>query len=150
VLIDEACFYSRAISQRESAAVTEQPVTQRAQTDQPARVCAAPVTSWHDAAIPGVAANPEPSSIEMGLKARTGVDARITGVRFHETAQRTGSRLGRLWNSTGRRPATRPSLMGHRRADNNSGCSNNRFSLPLPHRPGWKQPTRTRTWDAEC
>jgi len=45
---------------------------------------------------PGVAANPEPSSIEMGLKARTEVDHRITGVRFHETAQRTGSRLGRL------------------------------------------------------
>jgi PKD repeat protein len=84
--VDEVLIYKRALSRSEIAVVAEQPVTKSAQTAQPARRCATLCTSCKNTAVPGVAVNPKPSAIDMGLKARTTVG-------FYESAERTGDWL---------------------------------------------------------
>ena len=98
-LIDEVRLYDRALSQAEIAAVSQEPVVQPPPPT--GSVCATPCSLWDNAKTPSVAADPDTSAIELGLKFRSDVDGQVTGVRFYKSTQNTGTHVGRLWSSSG-------------------------------------------------
>ena len=50
---------------------------------------------------PVVAADPEVAAVELGVKFRSTVAGRVTGVRFYKSTTNTGTHVGSLWSSTG-------------------------------------------------
>jgi hypothetical protein len=97
-LIDEVRIYDRALSQTEIAAASQEPVEQAPPA---ASVCATPCSLWDNAATPTVAADPDSSPVELGLKFRSDVDGQVTGVRFYKSSANTGTHMGRLWSGSG-------------------------------------------------
>jgi hypothetical protein len=59
------------------------------------------LTVWPSTATPTVAADPDTNSIEVGVKFRSDVSGRITGIRFYKSSTNTGTHVGSLWSSTG-------------------------------------------------
>jgi PKD repeat protein len=101
-LIDEVRIYNRALSQTEIAAVAEEPVSgTTASAPSPTSPCATPCSLWDNATTPTLAADPDTSAIELGLKFRSDVDGQVTGVRFYKSSQNTGTHVGRLWSGSG-------------------------------------------------
>jgi aromatic ring-opening dioxygenase catalytic subunit (LigB family) len=55
---------------------------------------------------PTIAADPDNSANELGLKFRSSVDGYVTGVRFYKGATNTGTHIGNLWSNGGTQLAT--------------------------------------------
>jgi hypothetical protein len=58
-------------------------------------------TIWAPTATPTVAADPDPASVELGVKVRSDVAGYIKGIRFYKSVTNTGTHTAHLWSSTG-------------------------------------------------
>ena len=65
-----------------------------------------PCTIWPSSATPALAADPDASGVEIGVKFRTTQAGTITGVRFYKGAGNTGTHVGSLWSSSGTKLAS--------------------------------------------
>ena len=64
------------------------------------------VTIWPSSAVPGTADSGPDSAVELGVKFKSDVAGRVTGIRFYKAASNTGTHVGNLWSSAGTRLAT--------------------------------------------
>ncbi len=58
-------------------------------------------TIWPASVTPTTTADPDISSVELGVKFRSSVNGFITGVRFYKGTANTGTHIGSLWDSSG-------------------------------------------------
>ena len=58
-------------------------------------------TIWPGTAVPAVAADPDTSAVELGVKFRSDVNGTACGVRFYKGSANTGTHVGKLWSSGG-------------------------------------------------
>src|SRR5262249_36327774 len=65
-------------------------------------------TIWPSTAAPIVAADPDTSAVELGVKFRSDVNGFITGIRFYKSATNTGTHVANLWSSTRTNLASAP------------------------------------------
>ncbi len=65
-----------------------------------------PCTIWASSATPDIAADTDTATIEVGVKFRTSVAGKVTGVRFYKGAGNTGTHIGSLWTRTGTKLAS--------------------------------------------
>ena len=56
---------------------------------------------WPGTAVPGLVDGGRDSSVELGVKFRSDVAGKITGIRFYKAAANTGTHVGNLWSSAG-------------------------------------------------
>lgn len=86
-----------------------------------------PVTLWPTSAIPDAPSANDPGSVEVGVKIRSDIDGRITGIRFYKGDGNTGSHVGHLWSSAG-------DLLGSAVFTNETatGWQQAKFSTPIP------------------
>ena len=84
-------------------------------------------TIWSSASVPGIAADPDTSAVEIGLKFRSDSNGVITGIRFYKGTANTGTHVGNLWTSSGQ-------LLGSVTFTNEtaSGWQQANFSTPVP------------------
>jgi hypothetical protein len=64
------------------------------------------VTIWPSSAVPGTADDGPDSAVELGVKFKSDVAGRVTGIRFYKAAANTGTHVGNLWGSAGTKLAT--------------------------------------------
>ncbi len=60
-----------------------------------------PVTLWHSGALPAIEAVNETSAVELGVRVKSSLAGRVTGLRFFKGEGNEGPHLGRLWTATG-------------------------------------------------
>jgi hypothetical protein len=65
-----------------------------------------PELSIFGAATPKTATDPDGRAVEVGMRFRATQAGAVTGVRFYQGPQNTGSHVGHLWDSAGRLLAT--------------------------------------------
>lgn len=58
-------------------------------------------TIWNSTATPAVLTDSETSAVEVGVKFRSDVAGRITGIRFYKSPLNIGTHVGTLWTSSG-------------------------------------------------
>jgi WD40 repeat protein len=61
----------------------------------------APCTGWSNSTVPATTSANDPSAVELGVRFRSSVEGRITGIRFYKGTGNTGTHMGKLWSSTG-------------------------------------------------
>ena len=59
------------------------------------------VTIWPSTTVPGTVDGGPDSAVELGVKFRSDVAGKITGIRFYKATANTGTHVGNLWSSTG-------------------------------------------------
>jgi Domain of unknown function (DUF4082)/Bacterial Ig-like domain len=62
---------------------------------------ACPCSLWSNATTPTVAATPDASAVEVGVKFRATANGFITGLRFYKGSGNNGPHVGHLWTSSG-------------------------------------------------
>ncbi|HET9648994.1 MAG TPA: N,N-dimethylformamidase beta subunit family domain-containing protein [Microlunatus sp.] len=86
-----------------------------------------PCSIWPASTTPAVAADPDATSIEVGVKFRASQTGSITGIRFYKGTGNTGTHIGSLWSATGTKLASatfsNESATGWQQAD---------FTTPVP------------------
>src|SRR6202008_1687950 len=65
-----------------------------------------PCTIWSSSAVPAVVDSGDSSAVELGVRFRSDVAGRITGIRFYKASTNTGTHIGNLWTNTGTLLAT--------------------------------------------
>jgi LmbE family N-acetylglucosaminyl deacetylase len=60
-----------------------------------------PCSIWAPSATPQVAAEPDSTAYELGVRFQSDVAGYISGIRFYKGTGNTGTHLGHLWTSTG-------------------------------------------------
>jgi hypothetical protein len=65
-----------------------------------------PCTLWPASATPSVAADGDTASVELGVKFRSDVAGRITGIRFYKGTGNSGTHVAHLWSNAGALLAT--------------------------------------------
>jgi hypothetical protein len=63
-------------------------------------------TIWPPSAVPAIADSGPDNAVELGVKFRSDVAGKVTGVRFYKGAGNTGTHVGNLWSSAGALLAT--------------------------------------------
>jgi hypothetical protein len=63
------------------------------------RTC--PCSIWPSTATPAVAANPDASSVEIGVRFQSDTAGYIKGIRFYKGSGNTGPHTGKLWTASG-------------------------------------------------
>ena len=58
------------------------------------------ITIWPPTATPTNPSFPDSGAVEVGVKFRSDVNGRITGIRFYKGSENTGQHIGSLWDST--------------------------------------------------
>jgi hypothetical protein len=81
-----------------------QPIPAQITVNVGARAC--PCSIWSSASAPTVAASPDGSAVELGIKFRVDEPGTITALRFYKSAENTGTHTGSLWAADGTRLAT--------------------------------------------
>ena len=61
---------------------------------------------WPGTAVPNTVDGGADNPVELGVKFRSDVAGRITGIRFYKAAANTGTHVANLWNSAGKKLAT--------------------------------------------
>jgi Domain of unknown function (DUF4082)/Fibronectin type III domain len=67
------------------------------------------VSTWSlfsASSTPGIVTDPDPNSVELGVKFQTSVAGTITGIRFYKGPQNVGTHVANLWTATGTLLAT--------------------------------------------
>ena len=59
------------------------------------------VSIWPATTVPGTVDGGPDSAVELGVKFRSDVAGKITGIRFYKATANTGTHVGNLWSSTG-------------------------------------------------
>jgi hypothetical protein len=70
------------------------------------RSVATAVSIWPGTAVPTVVDSGPDSAVELGVKFRSDVSGKITGIRFYKAAANTGTHVGNLWSTNGTKLAT--------------------------------------------
>ena len=65
-----------------------------------------PFSLWTSSTTPDWTDNPDPRSVELGLKFEATSGGDITGIRFYQSAGNTGTQIVNLWSSNGTLLAT--------------------------------------------
>lgn len=65
-----------------------------------------PCSLWGPTTVPGTLADPDNTSIEVGVKFSSDVAGSITGIRFYKASTNTGAHTGSLWTAGGTKLAT--------------------------------------------
>ncbi len=60
-----------------------------------------PCSLWSASTIPMQPADPDGSAVNLGVKFKSDIGGRITGIRFYKGAGNTGPHVGSLWSSSG-------------------------------------------------
>jgi hypothetical protein len=60
-----------------------------------------PCSIWSGSATPATPADPDNAAVEIGVKFRSDVAGRVTGVRFYKGTGNTGTHVGHLWSASG-------------------------------------------------
>jgi Domain of unknown function (DUF4082)/Bacterial Ig-like domain/Bacterial Ig domain len=60
-----------------------------------------PCSIWPSTATPTNPSENDTAAVELGVKFRSDVSGRITGIRFYKGSGNTGTHVGTLWSSTG-------------------------------------------------
>jgi len=60
-----------------------------------------PCSLWGVGVTPPVPDFGDASSVEVGVKFKSDVSGRVTGIRFYKAAANTGTHIGSLWNASG-------------------------------------------------
>ena len=66
----------------------------------------ASMTIWPSTAVPGTVDSGPDSAVELGVKFKSDVAGRVTGIRFYKATANTGTHVGNLWSSAGTKLAT--------------------------------------------
>ena len=90
----------------------------------PASAC--PCSIFASTAVPGTVDSADRNAVELGVRVRTEVAGRITGIRFYKSAANTGTHTGSLWTNAGVQVAT-----GTFAAESASGWQTLVFSTPV-------------------
>ena len=61
---------------------------------------------WRPATMPANILDPDPNSVELGIKFTSSVNGKVSAIRFHKGPQNTGNHTVSLWSSSGIRLAT--------------------------------------------
>ncbi|KGN40630.1 N,N-dimethylformamidase beta subunit family domain-containing protein, partial [Knoellia aerolata] len=61
---------------------------------------------WGTASTPGQVDSGSATAVEVGVKFRSDVSGRVSGVRFYKSSRNTGTHVGNLWTTSGTRLAT--------------------------------------------
>ncbi|HVU15368.1 MAG TPA: DUF4082 domain-containing protein [Candidatus Didemnitutus sp.] len=69
-------------------------------------ISSASATLWTSTTVPGRPDAGADSPVELGMKFRSDVAGKITGIRFYKSAANTGTHVANLWSSTGTLLAT--------------------------------------------
>jgi Domain of unknown function (DUF4082)/Bacterial Ig-like domain (group 2)/Putative Ig domain/Bacterial Ig domain len=85
------------------------------------------VTLWPSTAIPAVVDPGADSPVQLGMKFRSDLNGKITGIRFYKASTNTGTHVANLWTSTGSLLAT-ATFTG----ETVSGWQQVLFSSPVP------------------
>ncbi len=64
------------------------------------------VSLWPGTTIPGLVDAGADSSVELGVKFRSDVNGKVTGIRFYKASTNTGTHVANLWTSAGTKLAT--------------------------------------------
>ncbi len=56
---------------------------------------------WSSSTVPGTVTDPDTSAVELGVKFRSDINGRITGIRFYKGPNNTGTHVGSIWTKTG-------------------------------------------------
>jgi hypothetical protein len=96
----------------------------------PAAAATVPGSIW-GSTVPGNAASEDPGPVEVGVKFRTDVEVRVTGIRFWRGPGNDGPHIGHLWRGDGTLLAgvAFPAPVG-------DGWQEARFDLPVSIAPG--------------
>ncbi len=86
-----------------------------------------PCSIWPITATPGIAADPETASVELGVKFRVSQNGFISGIRFYKSSANTGTHSASLWSRTGTRLA-QATFTG----ETASGWQQVTFATPIP------------------
>jgi hypothetical protein len=86
---------------------------------------ATPSSIWPPSATPAVLADADAVPIELGVKFRSDVAGRITGIRFYKATTNTGTHTAKLWSSTG-------TLLASATFSNETGSGWQQVSFPTP------------------
>jgi hypothetical protein len=62
---------------------------------------ACPCSIWNATAAPVLAADPDTSAVELGVRFKSDRNGVITGIRFYKASTNTGIHVGSLWSATG-------------------------------------------------
>ncbi|MGZ4958869.1 MAG: DUF4082 domain-containing protein [Methylomonas sp.] len=84
-------------------------------------------STWDSSVIPTVTSQPDPSSVELGVKFQTDVAGTVTGIRFYKGSNNSGTHVGTLWNSAGQQLATATFTN-----ETASGWQQVNFATPVP------------------
>ncbi|HEX7860398.1 MAG TPA: DUF4082 domain-containing protein [Verrucomicrobiae bacterium] len=60
-----------------------------------------PKTIWPNSITPALLTDPDPLSIELGLKFRASVNGYVAGVRFYKGPENIGPHIGNIWSASG-------------------------------------------------
>jgi len=60
-----------------------------------------PCTIWPANTVPGTVDDTDPRAVEVGVKFRSDIAGRITGLRFYKASGNTGQHVASLWSSSG-------------------------------------------------
>jgi hypothetical protein len=85
-----------------------------------------PCTGWDATATPGIQADSDSDSLELGVKFSSAVSGHITGIRFYKGSGNTGTHTATLWSSTGT-PLGTATFSG----ESASGWQQVNFSTPI-------------------
>ena len=66
----------------------------------------ASMTIWPSTAVPGTVDSGPDSAVELGVKFKSDVTGRISGIRFYKATANTGTHVGNLWSTNGTKLAT--------------------------------------------
>jgi hypothetical protein len=58
-------------------------------------------TVWSSSTVPGTPADSDTSAVELGMKFRSDVAGKVTGIRFYKGSGNTGTHVGHLWSVAG-------------------------------------------------
>ncbi len=89
-----------------------------------------PCSLWKSPAAPTVAADPDATASELGVKFQSNVKGLITGIRFYKARMNTGTHIGSLWTSGGTLLAQATFT-----SESKSGWQQVNFSTPVPIDP---------------
>jgi hypothetical protein len=63
-------------------------------------------TIWPAATLPTTPDETDSSSVELGVKFKSDVNGKITGIRFYKASANTGTHIGNLWTTSGTKLAS--------------------------------------------
>ena len=82
---------------------------------------------YDDTTVPQLITDPDPNSVELGVRFSSDVDIEVTGIRFFKGPENTGEHVGTLWSQSRKALATATFT-----DETESGWQEAQFDEPVP------------------